>query len=47
MESRLIRSSGGVFEVALDGAMLYSKKRTGEFPEEAAIIEMIRKRKGR
>lgn len=30
---KLIPSSGGVFEVTLNDALIYSKKKTGEFPE--------------
>jgi selT/selW/selH-like putative selenoprotein len=45
VKARLIRSSGGVFEVALDGKVLYSKKKTGEFPEDEAIVREVRARK--
>ena len=31
-EIELVKSSGGVFEIALDGELLYSKKATGRFP---------------
>jgi selenoprotein W-related protein len=41
-EVRLIESSGGVFEVVVDGNLVYSKKRTGEFPDEAQLVENIR-----
>jgi len=41
-EVRLIESSGGVFEVVVDGALAYSKKQTGEFPDEAQLVEKIR-----
>lgn len=41
----LIRSSGGVFEIAADGVLLYSKKKTGEFPEDGDIVRMIKSRK--
>ena len=30
---RLIESSGGVFEVTVDGDLVYSKKATGRHPE--------------
>ncbi|SVA65546.1 uncharacterized protein METZ01_LOCUS118400, partial [marine metagenome] len=29
----LIPSGGGVYEVEKDGRLIYSKKKTGEFPE--------------
>jgi selenoprotein W-related protein len=41
-EVRLIESSGGVFEVVVDGNLAYSKKRTGQFPDEAGLVEKIR-----
>lgn len=37
----LIRSSGGVFEVAVDGKLIYSKKATGEFPDEEALLKQL------
>ena len=41
--SRLVLtpSSGGVFEVRLNGRELYSKKATGEFPDEDAIVVQV------
>jgi selenoprotein W-related protein len=41
---RLIPSTGGVFEVTLDGEKVYSKRETGQFPEPAAILQDIRGR---
>jgi selenoprotein W-related protein len=35
----LIPSSGGVFEVALDGELIYSKKRTGRHAEWEEVRE--------
>ena len=37
----LIRSSGGVFEVTADGKLVYSKKSTGEFPDEESLIKRL------
>lgn len=37
----LIPSSGGVFEVTVDGEKIYSKDETGEFPDEDAIVTEI------
>jgi selT/selW/selH-like putative selenoprotein len=39
---KLIESSGGVFEVVVDGTLVYSKKRTGVFPDETALLAGIR-----
>lgn len=41
----LIRSGGGVFEISIDGELVYSKKSTGEFPADAEIVEMVQNRK--
>lgn len=39
----MIESSGGVFEIVSDGQLLYSKMRTGVFPNEVRLLDMIRK----
>ena len=31
-EIELVEGSGGVFEITLDGKLVYSKKATGRFP---------------
>ncbi len=40
-EVRLITSSGGVFEVTVNGEKIYSKKETGQFPEVEEVIQQI------
>ena len=40
----LIPSGGGCFEVSLDGELVYSKLKTGQFPDEAAILELVETR---
>jgi selenoprotein W-related protein len=37
----LIPSSGGIFEVSLDGAKLYSKEESGRFPNENEVEETL------
>ena len=37
-------SSGGRFEVRIDGETVYSKLATGTFPEEEAIAEEVQRR---
>lgn len=37
-------SGGGCFEVFVDGDEIYSKLRTGEFPDERAILDAVRSR---
>ena len=34
-------SGGGCFEITVDGEEIYSKLATGEFPDDAAILEMV------
>ncbi len=41
-EVRLVPSSGGVFEVRLGDDLLASKKETGEFPENDAVLSALR-----
>jgi selenoprotein W-related protein len=42
VESELIPSHGGVFEVTVDGKRLFSKKQLGRFPDEGEILGLIR-----
>ena len=37
----LIPASGGCFEVKVDGDLLYSKLKTGQFPDEQAVVDQI------
>ncbi|NIR50338.1 SelT/SelW/SelH family protein [candidate division KSB1 bacterium] len=37
----LIEGSGGVFEVVKDGKLIYSKKKTGRFPEHEEIFAKL------
>jgi selT/selW/selH-like putative selenoprotein len=41
VDCRLIESSGGVYEVVVDGQLVYSKKATGQFPDELQLLEEI------
>jgi len=38
----LIPSGGGVFEVEVDGKLIYSKKELDRFPEENEITGLIK-----
>jgi selenoprotein W-related protein len=42
---KLIPSDGGRFEVTLDGELLYSKLKTGDFPENKQILDQLREKK--
>jgi selenoprotein W-related protein len=37
-------SSGGCFELTIDGELVYSKLACGEFPDERAMVNEVRKR---
>lgn len=40
-ELKLIPASGGCFELSADGELLYSKLKTGKFPDENAILDLV------
>ena len=42
MKSRLIEGSGGVFDVKVNGKLVYSKKATGRFPEHDEIFYHVK-----
>ena len=44
IRATLVRSSGGAFEVSLDGELIYSKLRTGSFPDQREILRAIGER---
>jgi selenoprotein W-related protein len=41
---KLIPAEGGRFEITVDGQLIYSKLKTGDFPENKAILEQIKER---
>jgi selenoprotein W-related protein len=41
---KLIPSRGGCFEVWVNEEQIYSKLDTGEFPDEDAVLEQVRRR---
>ena len=41
MDATLISGSGGVFDVVLDGQLIFSKKKVGRFPESGEVLEKI------
>jgi len=40
----LIPAGGGLFELAVGEELIYSKKKTGTFPDEQWVIDAVRKR---
>lgn len=41
VHSELIASSGGVFEISVDGRKIFSKKALGRFPDDGEILKAI------
>ncbi len=37
-------SSGGVFEITVDGSLVFSKRKLDRFPEEGEVQALIRKK---
>ena len=40
-EVELVKSSGGVFEITLDGELVHSKKAIGRFPSPEEIESIV------
>jgi selenoprotein W-related protein len=47
IDAKLVESSGGAFEVTADGELIYSKLKTGDFPEDDDIVRMLGRRSRR
>lgn len=43
-ELALVPGSGGIFEVRADGALVWSRKERGRFPEIAELKQLVRDR---
>jgi len=42
VDAELIRASGGVFDVLVDGKLVYSKKKEGRFPDEGEVSGILK-----
>ena len=40
----LVPAGGGCFELTANGELLYSKLKTGQFPDEQSIVDQLEKR---
>lgn len=40
-EVELVKGTGGVFEIIVDGRVAFSKKQLGRFPEDAEIDALL------
>jgi selenoprotein W-related protein len=43
---RLVESSGGVFEVTVDGDLVYSTRAIGRHPQPGEVLQLVRERRG-
>ena len=42
LETDLIEGRNGIFDVEIDGELVYSKNETGEFPDEESLVQKIK-----
>jgi selT/selW/selH-like putative selenoprotein len=42
--TKIHQSSGGVFEIEVDGELIYSKAKLGRFPAEGEILDLLSSR---
>jgi selT/selW/selH-like putative selenoprotein len=41
VDAELIRGGNGIFDVTVDGTMIFSKDEQGRFPEEGEILSQL------
>lgn len=41
VSATLTAGSGGVFDVTVDGTVVFSKKQVGRFPEEGEVVGLL------
>ncbi len=41
VKGKLIKGSGGVFDVTVDGTLVYSKSETGRFPDPGEVLAAV------
>jgi selenoprotein W-related protein len=42
IESDLVASGGGVFEISVGGKLIFSKRSLGRFPRDGEVVELLR-----
>jgi selenoprotein W-related protein len=46
VQPKLVKGSGGIFDVTLNGETLFSKKAAGRFPVEGELIDLVHAKRG-
>ena len=41
-KAQLIEGAGGIFDVKVDGKLVYSKHQTGRFPDSGEVLKLIK-----
>ncbi|MAI81035.1 MAG: hypothetical protein CL917_18995 [Deltaproteobacteria bacterium] len=41
IQAKLIKGGSGVFDVRVDGRLIYSKSETGRFPEHEEVLKKL------
>ena len=41
-KAQLIEGGGGIFDVKVDGKLVYSKHQTGRFPDSGEVLKLIK-----
>jgi selT/selW/selH-like putative selenoprotein len=41
-DAKLIKGSGGIFDVRVDGAMVFSKHNVGRFPDPGEVVSLVK-----
>jgi selT/selW/selH-like putative selenoprotein len=41
VDAEMIQGGGGIFDVKLEGELIYSKKKTGRFPTDQEVLDAI------
>jgi selenoprotein W-related protein len=42
MDSELVASGGGVFEISVDGKLVFSKQSQGRFPDDGEVVKLLK-----
>ncbi len=42
VETKLIKGDNGIFDVEVDGKMIFSKHKEGRFPDEDEVLAQLR-----